>query len=457
MLLESTIMQKRQAGVMRFVLAATVAVLLPALVGAQQPADPEVAARAEAVVDDLVAGRFAEVYARFDQKMREGLPVEKIAAGWNTVQQAAGSFERRLSTTTDAKGGYRIAIVSCAFERANVDVQVVFDGQDRIAGLFMRPTGPRAMAALPDYAKPGAYTERDVTVDAGGWPLPGTLTLPAGSGPFPGIVVVHGSGPLDRDGTIGPNKPYRDLAVGLASRGIAVLRYDKRTLVHGQKMLSETDGTVDDEVIDDARAAVALLRTLPEIDDDRVFVLGHSFGGMLAPRIAQSVPDLAGLIVMAGATRSIEQALVEQTRYLLMADGLLTDDEKAQLMEVEQLAGQIRALDDDDRRSTELIAGAPAAYWLDLRGYDPTVLAAQSSLPMLILQGERDYQVTMRDFDRWRRAVDSRANVTLKSYPKLNHLFMAGEGQSLPSEYTVPGNIDAQVIDDIARWIESLQ
>jgi dienelactone hydrolase len=457
MLLESTIMQKRQAGVMRFVLAATVAVLLPALVGAQQPADPEVAARAEAVVDDLVAGRFAEVYARFDQKMREGLPVEKIAAGWNTVQQAAGSFERRLSTTTDAKGGYRIAIVSCAFERANVDVQVVFDGQDRIAGLFMRPTGPRAMAALPDYAKPGAYTERDVTVDAGGWPLPGTLTLPAGSGPFPAIVVVHGSGPLDRDGTIGPNKPYRDLAVGLASRGIAVLRYDKRTLVHGQKMLSETDGTVDDEVIDDARAAVALLRTLPEIDDDRVFVLGHSFGGMLAPRIAQSVPDLAGLIVMAGATRSIEQALVEQTRYLLMADGLLTDDEKAQLMEVEQLAGQIRALDDDDRRSTELIAGAPAAYWLDLRGYDPTVLAAKSSLPMLILQGERDYQVTMRDFDRWRRAVDSRANVTLRSYPKLNHLFMAGEGQSLPSEYTVPGNIDAQVIDDIARWIESLQ
>lgn len=457
MLLESTIMQKRQAGVMRFVLAATVAVLLPALVGAQQPADPEVAARAEAVVDDLVAGRFAEVYARFDQKMREGLPVEKIAAGWNTVQQAAGSFERRLSTKTDAKGGYRIAIVSCAFERANVDVQVVFDGQDRIAGLFMRPTGPRAMAALPDYAKPGAYTERDVTVDAGGWPLPGTLTLPAGSGPFPGIVVVHGSGPLDRDGTIGPNKPYRDLAVGLASRGIAVLRYDKRTLVHGQKMLSETDGTVDDEVIDDARAAAALLRTLPEIDDDRVFVLGHSLGGMLAPRIAQSVPDLAGLIVMAGATRSIEQALVEQTRYLLMADGLLTDDEKAQLMEVEQLAGQIRALDDDDRGSTELIAGAPAAYWLDLRGYDPTVLAAKSSLPMLILQGERDYQVTMRDFDRWRRAVDSRANVTLRSYPKLNHLFMAGEGQSLPSEYTVPGNIDAQVIDDIARWIESLQ
>lgn len=422
---------------------------------AQQPADPAVAGRAQAVVDDLAAGRFDEVYATFDQKMRAALPVEKVAAGWNSVRQLAGAFERQVSTTTETRDGYRIAVVTCAFERSNVDVQVVFDGEDRIAGLAMRPGPPRAMAEAPAYAKPGSYTEQQVTVGSGDWQLPGILTMPTGDGPFPGVVLVHGSGPQDQDATIGPNKPFRDLALGLASRGIAVLRYAKRSQVHGQRMMGSTTITVDEEVIDDARAAVALLGQTPRVDADRVFLLGHSLGGMLAPRIAQDGPELAGVIIMAGATRSIEQSLVEQTRYLLMADGMLTDEEKEQLMEVEQLAGRIRALDDDDRASGEMIAGAPAGYWLDLRGYDPAATAAKLDLPMLVLQGERDYQVTSNDYDRWEAALDSRANVTLKTYPDLNHLFMTGQGPSLPTEYMTAGNVAEPVVADIATWITS--
>jgi dienelactone hydrolase len=314
---------------------------------------------------------------------------------------------------------------------------------------------PQLAPNLPSYARSDAYSDQDVVAGADGWPLPGTLTMPVGDGPFPAVVLVHGSGPHDRDGTSGPNRPLRDIAVGLTSRGVAVLRYDKRSLRHAERMAAP-GVTVSDEVIDDALAGVALLRRTPRIDPGRVFVLGHGLGGTLAPRIAEADPSVAGVIVMAGAVKSPEQAIVEQTRYLIVADGQLTDAEREQLMGAERLAAVIRALTAADAGGSDAILGAPPSYWLDLRGYDPPALAGRLAHPFLVLQGERDYQVTMADFTRWRAALESRANVTLRSYPTLNHLFMPGRGPSLPDEYLTPGHVDADVIADIATWLTSV-
>src|SRR5690606_33004513 len=140
----------------------------------------------------------------------------------------------------------------------------------------------------PSYADPARFSEREATVGSGTWALPGTLTLPKKEGKFPAVILVHGSGPNDRDETLGPNKPFRDLAHGLATRGIAVLRYDKRTLVHPKALASEVGAalTLREETIDDALAAAALLRTIPEVDASKIFVVGHSLGGTAIPRIA---------------------------------------------------------------------------------------------------------------------------------------------------------------------------
>lgn len=327
-----------------------------------------------------------------------------------------------------------------------------------IAGAVQSPDANVARSAgvasgPPAYAHSDAYTEQDVTAGAAGWPLPGILTMPAGDGPFPAVVLVHGSGPQDRDASIGPNKPFRDLALGLASSGVAVLRYEKRSREHAKRLNEDVRLAVREEVIDDVLAGAALLRRSPRIDPARVFVLGHGLGGMLAPRIVDADPMLAGAVVLAGAVRPLERSLVEQTRYLLVADGQLTDDEREQLMEAERLAAAVRALTPADAGRKESIGGVPASYWLDLRGYDPPALASRLASPFLVLQGERDYQVTMADFARWRAALESRANVTFASYPSLNHMFMAGTGPSLPTEYLEPGHVDAQVIADIARWI----
>jgi pimeloyl-ACP methyl ester carboxylesterase len=228
------------------------------------------------------------------------------------------------------------------------------------------------------------------------------LTLPVATGRVPALVLVHGSGPNDRDETLGPNKTFKDLAVGLASRGIAVLRYDKRSLVYGAKLAALKNPTVKDEVIDDVLEAVALLRSDPAIDPDRIFVLGHSLGGMLIPRIGAADPKLAGLITLAGSVRPIEQLIAAQLQYLAEADGVISPAEQQALDEAKKALATLSALTADDLKTPAKIANAPVSYWLDLRGYDPPAMAAKLPQRMLVLQGGRDYQVTTVDFDRWK-------------------------------------------------------
>ncbi len=287
-----------------------------------------------------------------------------------------------------------------------------------------------------------------MTIGAGLTALPGTLTVPNGKGPFPAVVLVHGSGPNDRDESIGANKPFCDLAYGLASNGVAVLRYDKRTRVHPEQF-AHSVFTVKEETIDDALAAVALLRANAHIDPSRIFVLGHSLGGMLIPRIGLADKHIAGLIIMAGATMPLGETMLRQVRYIASAQGPIT----AQVQQkIDALAGQVarvNALQSADATSREYIIGVPPAYWLDLRDYHPAEAAKKLTCPLLILQGERDYQVTAADnFKLWQDALHGQPHVTFHLYPRLNHLFIAGDEPSLPAEYNRAGHVDEQVIRD---------
>ncbi len=222
---------------------------------------------------------------------------------------------------------------------------------------------------------PGQFKElideswyRSPLFGTGQWALPATLTMPVGSGPVPAVVLVHGSGPGDRDATVGQIKQFKDLALGLASRGIAVLRYDKRTRVHANLMRDLAGLTVKDETIDDAIAAVQVLRSTSGVDPNRIVVLGHSLGGMLVPRIAAAGPPVAGFVVMAGAARPIQQAVVEQARYLAQADGAISAEEQAQINQIEQVMARVAALRPSDASNPERIFGAAASYWLERSG-----------------------------------------------------------------------------------------
>ena len=312
------------------------------------------------------------------------------------------------------------------------------------------------VAAQSSVLAPAAgVTERSVIVP-GPVELPGTLSIPAGVGPFPAAVLVHGSGAGDRDETVGGNKTFRDIAWGLAARGIVVLRYDKRSNVKPMWFMKE-GFTVKDETIDDAVSALALIRQQPEVNASRTYVLGHSLGGMLAPRIAKADGRVAGLIIMAGATQvNLGDQMDRQFTYLVSIAGDQAEATRAAVAPMLAGVAKIRALTPADSSNTTPIpgmGGTSPRYWIDLATPSPASVMRDIAFPALVLQGMRDYQVPPDQLEGWLTAVGPRKNLSVIRYPTLTHLFTPGEGTPRPAEYAIPRVVDPQVTIDIAEWI----
>ena len=420
----------------------------------------ELVIKAQAFLEALSRGDFQAAVKDFDATMMKVSGPEKLAEFWNQVPEKMGVFKRQTAARRDELGPYDIVLVTCEFEKVTLDARVVFEKAGKIAGFQFVPSLPPAKYEPPAYADPAKFEEKEVTVGSGEWELPGTLSLPKGEGPFPAAVLVHGSGPNDRDETLGPNKPFKDLAWGLATKGIAVLRYEKRTRVYGSRLVAEpklsATFTVKEETIDDSLEAVRFLQTIPGIDRKKIFVLGHSLGGMLIPRIALEGQNtnIAGFVIMAGLTRPLEETYLQQMTYLFGLDGQLSEEDKKKLDEIKKQVAKIKAFQESDLWSGEKIINAPPSYWLDLRGYSPPEVAVRVEKPLLILQGGRDYQVTAKDFENWRKALAGRPDVEFKLYSKLNHLFFEGQGLATPNEYVqVHGSVASDVIADIAAFI----
>lgn len=436
----------------------SIAVLMYSISWAQQQKvlpSIDIATSAKEFVELLAKEDFQNAVKKFNVTMKTALPPDKLGELWKSIIGQVGPFKKQISTRVENAGQYDIVFVTVEFEKSPLDIKISFNNSKEIAGLFFVPNQSRIEYKSPTYIKLNSFKEEELIIGSGEWALHGTLTIPNGKGPFPAVILVHGSGPQDRDESIYSNKPFRDIAWGLASQGIAVLRYEKRTKEHGQKFASIMNTiTVKEETIDDALSAVSILRNREDINPYKIFVLGHSLGGMLIPRIGLPDTDIAGFIVMAGTTRPLEDVILDQFSYIFSLDGSISEDEKSQIEKVKQQVSKVKNMKLSDTLSGELVLGMPARYWLDLQGYNPAETAKQLKKPMLILQGERDYQVTMENFRIWQNSLSSRKNVEFKSYPKLNHLFIEGEGKSTPDEYLTAGHVAEVVINDIADWIK---
>jgi dienelactone hydrolase len=411
--------------------------------------------QARAVLLALTREDFAAASRDFDETMLKALPEEKLRATWKDLTSKVGTLSRIRSVRIDPVARFDIVSLVCEFEKTTLDARVVFDRAGKVSGLTFRPHRPKIDYQPPEYARSETYEERSLTVGTD-WPLPGTLTLPKGKGPFPVAVLVHGSGPQDRDETVGANMPFRDLAWGLATRGIAVYRYEKRTRAHSLRSEKEVKSvTVDQEVLEDAGLAVGALAKEKDLDPKRIFVIGHSLGAHVAPVIAQRNKQVAGIILMAGNTRPLEDLIWEQISGMIAQAGKPGPEEEKHLAELKKQVARAKARDlPDDTPVEDLPLRIPAVYLKSLRALDVVEAARKLDRPILVLQGERDYQVTLADFEGWKKALAGRPRARLKTYPDLNHLFIAGKGKSTPAEYDQPGHVAREVIDDIAAWIE---
>ncbi|WP_133501948.1 alpha/beta hydrolase [Cognatilysobacter terrigena] len=407
-------------------------------------AAPPATAIATHLIDELDAGHFDAAAKPFDATMRAAVPPDRLAGVWKSLPSARS----RGTATTRTVNDTTIVTIPLHREGADFDAQVAIGADGAIKGFMVRPAAsPPAPAAPAD----APFTETQVSIGTGATALPATLAMPKGAGPFPAVVLVHGSGPQDRDETIGANRPFLDLARGLASKGIAVLRYEKRTRVHPEQFAGH-DFNVDDETTNDAVAAIEALRTQRGIDAAHVYVLGHSQGAMLAPRIATRSGHVAGVVMLAAPARRLLDLLPEQNRYIANLDGNVSDAEKTALAKIDSAIAAIRS--GRALAPTDAPLGLSAAYWRSIDAVDPLADARALKLPMLLLQGGRDFQVTNTDWALWQQAFGHDPRATLHLYPALDHLAITGTGASTLKSYDVPGHVDAQLINDVAAWIE---
>jgi len=406
-------------------------------------------------IESLNAGTAGQNPEIFSAQMLAALQGFNLSQFWQQLQSQLGPFEEVTRFVHQPGEPFYTILAVSKFKNAEVALRLVFDNEQKIAGMQVMEAPPLTFTPPPAYTDTTRFAERSIMIDCGDIKLPGMLTMPHATHPVPAVVLVHGSGPHDMDQTIGPNKPFRDIAWGLASKGIAVLRYEKRTKNHGASIdLNSITPWIETGA--DAMAVARLAATLPGIDPKQVYVLGHSLGGMMAPKIAEKAGNLAGIIILGGNSGKLYDLVVRQLTHLApiqdpdnrhgMKEMIEQTRQKASLIHQGKLAPNT-ALE-------ETILNLPASYWLYIKKYDQVQTAAALNIRILVLQGERDYQVDMQEYEGWKRGLKNHQKTSFISYPGLNHLFFEGQGVSSPAEYNLPNNIDYRVIRDIAAWIK---
>ena len=293
------------------------------------------------------------------------------------------------------------------------------------------------------------------------YPLNGLLTLPDDTAkPVPAVVFVHGSGASNMDEKVGKLTPFKDLAHGLARHGIASVRYDKRSFAHGFKMLRDKslEVTVKTETIDDAILATELLKKDPRIDPERVFIIGHSMGGMLAPRIDAEGGNYAGLIIMAGSPRKLEEIILDQNEAALRSTkGIVNWIVKKQVEKFAAMFGGMYQLSDEEAKKRKMGGGTTLYYFKEMGEHPASGYLLTTGKPILILQGKKDFQATAeKDFAAYKQLLDRKENVTFRLYENLSHAFVPsvyGDIMKAKQEYNVEQHISEEVIADIANWI----
>ncbi|MGH1340369.1 MAG: alpha/beta hydrolase family protein [Nannocystales bacterium] len=388
----------------------------------------------EAFATAACEGRLQEAHDLLDtEEGRDGFETK-----WNGLIDAFGPCSGLAAVDSSHDG--TVTRLFFTFGGVLVPLRALRTEEGRLTSLRWMDWRPNPKADL------SGFHEEALALPGEAWPLSATVTLP--EDPRAWVVLVHGSGPHDRDERLGPNRPFRDIAWGLAAHGIATLRYDKRTFVH-PAALAEVEASVGvrEVVVEDAVRAATAAHELA--GGAPVYLAGHSLGGHVLPWIASEVPSCAGVVLLAANISPLASLIPVQAEYLANLDGELSVAERAQLALVRNMSTRIAALDGSTPGST---MGAPNRFWADLNGNNPADGLKGAGKRALLMFGERDYQVPLSEAGKWKKALGE-TPATFVQIPGVNHMFMLGEGTPGPDEYKRLGHVDAAAIDAIATFV----
>lgn len=407
--------------------------------------------KAQKVLGYLMNYKGDSVYVDLSQTIKSMITPLQLSTMWYTFTLQYGNFKEVTDWQEQQSMGYDIATSKLVFEKGKLNYIITFKG-NAIEGLLFQPIKEVRAAEAKETDK---FKEEKMELCCDGYKMPAILTLPAKVENPPCVIIVHGSGPADMNGSFGKTTIYKDIAHKLAENGIATFRYDKRTYIYKNIPDSLTDKlTVDYETTDDAIAAVNMLKNNPKIDKDNIFIIGHSQGGMMIPRIAQRTSDVRGYIMLSAPARKLLDMIMDQMEYLYTISMNPSWPQIKPEME-RQIANFNKYGTNEFCDSISLPMGLPATYLLDLKEYDQTEEAKKICSPLLIINGEGDYQVTMKDFEKWKDVLGKKDNVQFKSYPGLNHIYTKSSNPPSPMDYEKEAEFSDTVIKDISEWIKS--
>lgn len=408
--------------------------------------------RADSFFDTMDKGNFQEAHAFFDQSVKDKISPDELKLFWLRLGNTLGTYEAVEGAKNKTQGEFYQVTLECVFTKGTQGFTFIFNKSENLVGFFVAQSSAEAAYVEPAYADTNLYSQKEIQIKFAKGEMAGILTTPKSGTNFPVIVLVHGSGPSDMDETVGPNKPFKDLAVGLAAKGIASIRYVKRSKIYPNEFTKTF--TTKEEVLDDALAAIEIAKGTQGINKAQIFLMGHSLGGMLAPRIAALAPELAGIILAAAPARKLSDVIAEQNKYLYAVSGDTSAAMRKQFQEAANEIDRSRLLKLGDIAPDSVILSAPASYWIDLNNYDQLASARRFTKKILVIQGENDFQVSVQDFNIWRAALASNRNASFKLYPDLNHLLSSQKQKGNGMQYRTPANVSPKLIDDIAVWIK---
>lgn len=400
--------------------------------------------------------KFIDAEKLVAESARKYLAADKLKDFWLQMDSRYGSVKKFGNPEKQKSIKNSIFLIKFYFENDSLNCRLVVDENNLISAMVFVPFAKDFTFKLPSYADTTKFYEIDVTFGVPGLELPAKITIPRALRQYPAVVLVHGSGPNDMDETIGGHKVFRDIAYGLSSNGIVVMRYEKRTREHPGKIAENYDNlTIWEESMEDAIKAVEFLQDKDYVDPYKIFILGHSLGGHIAPRIAKAFSGIAGIIIMNGNARKLHQIVLDQYEYIFNLDGKLNDYEKQELAKIRSQVDNIEKGNFTDSTARDsLLLMLPAKYWRDLARYDAVETAKSLTVPILILAAENDYQILPLEFDLWKRGLSENKNVSFKMFKKLNHLMVDSPKKSKPSDYEKEGNVNEEVIKTIIDWIK---